>query len=505
MTRTTKPAIWRRRAAGALAGGLALSFLWAANRIEPAVPFPPLSVAERVIRLAPGDLATFFIETLGRNALRLLAIGTIAGFLVLYALLPELTTARGRPHPFFAGAIAAVICGGGAFLGPVQPRPAGVILASIAVGSLYSVSAAWLIGAGETAEPDLTRRRALVSIGTAIAGFVVGGEMLGRVARRLAGPNTDVAIRAPDEPAATPRRSSFPGVPGLSQEITSASDHYVVDIDLLDPVVETDDWFLAVRGLVDTPLDLTFSDLQRRFALVEEYSVLTCISNPVGGDLLGSSSWTGVRLGEVLSATGVREESVDVVFRCADGYSDSLPIEAAFDPSVILAIAQNREPLAQEHGFPCRVRSPAVYGMKNAKWVEAVEVVDRDYKGYWMERGWSDVAIVRTQSRIDVVSPELVAGRPAWVAGVAWAGDRAVSRVEISVDGGRTWAQAMLHPPLSRLAWTRWAYRWTPPEPGRYRILCRATDGKGRLQEAMDRPPHPSGASGYHEVDVGAV
>lgn len=169
---------------------------------------------------------------------------------------------------------------------------------------------------------------------------------------------------------------------------------------------------------------------------------------------------------------------------------------------MILALAQNGEPLTQEHGFPCRVRVPAVYGMKNAKWLEEIEVVGQDYRGYWEQRGWSDIAIVRTQSRIDVVGPDPRSGRSSWIAGVAWAGDREVSTVEVSVDDGRTWRAAELRQPVSRLAWTQWAFAWTPPSPGRYPIRCRATDGEGRVQETTERSPHPSGATGHHEVEV---
>ncbi|MGH2651261.1 MAG: molybdopterin-dependent oxidoreductase, partial [Actinomycetota bacterium] len=409
------------RVAGGLAGGFALSFLWAANKIEPAVPFPPLLVAERIIRLTPGDLATFFIDTLGPNAVRLLAAGSVVGFLVVSVLLPEATASGGRPRPYRAGTVVAILGAASAFLAPFTPSLAGAILGSVGAGILYSVSMAWLVDWSPT-QTNLSRRRAVVSIGAVTAGFVVVGTVLGRVARRLAGPNTDIPIRAADEPATVPRRSSFPDVPGLSPEITSASDHYVVDIDFLDPVVEAEGWTLRIGGMVQSPMDLTFWTLQRDFAVVEEHSVLTCISNPVGGDLVGSSAWTGVRLGEVLSRAGILDSAVDVVFRCSDGYSDSIPVDAAFDPSVILAVAQNGRPLTWEHGFPCRVRVPEVYGMKNVKWLEEIEVVGRDYRGYWEQRGWSDVATVRTQSRIDVVGPGIRVGEPGWIAGVAWAG-----------------------------------------------------------------------------------
>ena len=168
---------------------------------------------------------------------------------------------------------------------------------------------------------------------------------------------------------------------------------------------------------------------------------------------------------------------------------------------MLVAIAQNGKALTRAHGFPCRIRVPALYGMMNAKWVESIEVVDHPFEGYWQKQGWSDSGTVRTESRIDTPSKASV-GEPVWIAGVAWAGDRGISAVELSLDGGRTWERAKLHPPISRLAWTQWAHRWTPARLGRQRVACRAIDGRGTTQDEMRRPPHPSGASGYHEVEI---
>jgi hypothetical protein len=208
-----------------------------------------------------------------------------------------------------------------------------------------------------------------------------------------------------------------------------------------------------------------------------------------------------VRLRDVLVAAGVRQGAVDVAFHCADGYSVAIPVELAHDPSVLVAIAQNGKALTRAHGFPCRIRVPALYGMMNAKWVDSIEVVDHRFEGYWQKQGWSDSGTVRTESRIDTPSKASV-GEPVWIAGVAWAGDRGISAVELSLDRGRTWERTKLHPPISRLAWTQWAQRWTPTRPGRQRVTCRAIDRAGRTQDNTKRPPHPSGASGYHEVEI---
>ena len=484
---------------------LALSFAWAANRIDSAFPFPPLSLAERIIRVTPGGVATFFIEKLGHNATRLLSIGTTVGFLLVAAILPRLSWIAGRPQPYLAGGLLSALFAASALIDPLMPSPVFSLLASLAGGILYAVVLSWLLEPApdrEGAAPNASRRRALFGL-AAIAAFVaLVGTGLGRLLRRLAGPNTDVAIRAPDAPAPVPSRPPFPEISELSDEVTPAATHYVVDIDLLDPVVQALDWTLGIGGFVDRPATLSFVELQTRFDLVEEFAVLTCVSNPVGGPLVGSSKWTGVRLPDVLTAAGLRDGAVDVVFRCADGYTESLPLERAMDPSVLLTIAQDGRPLRQEHGFPCRLRAPEVYGMKNPKWLEEIEVVGGDFRGYWEQRGWSEDATVRTESRIDTVGSDVQAGAPTWIAGVAWAGIRGISKVEVSIDGGRSWEATIMHPPLSPFAWTQWAYQWGPPRPGNYSVACRATDGRGTVQDAALRAPHPSGATGYHQVQV---
>jgi hypothetical protein len=230
---------------GILAGGVALSFLWAASRVEPSIRFPPLAFAERIVRLTPGGVATFFIDRLGHNALRLLSAGAIAAFLALGSFLVEATASRGRPRPYVAGLAFSAASMAASFSDPVPGRPFAMILGSLAAGCLYGVSLAGLLeevsdpsSDPSKDEPRLSRRRALTWIGGSTAGLILGGTFLGRLAHRLVGPDTDVTIRAPDEPAPSPIREALPSIPGLSPEVTSASDHYVVDIDLFDPVVE---------------------------------------------------------------------------------------------------------------------------------------------------------------------------------------------------------------------------------------------------------------------------
>ena len=507
------PAIDRAiaRRAGLVATALALAVLWIAAGLTRSVVFPPTSVAGALIREAPGDIATFFIELLGHWALRLMTVVALAGALVVGAEALVRTARSGRLHPYRAGAILAVVSAAAAAVEPSTELSVPAMAVALAVAALtYGWSAHRLYEdavttAGTADGIDLGRRRVLRLGGTGALAVAAGGGVVGWFLRRVGGPDRNVAIEAPTVPVAPPVQGSFPKVPGISAEVTSAADHYVVDVNLVRPTVEAQGWDLSVTGEVERPLELTFSSMQSRYEVVEDYSVLTCISNEVGGPLVGHSAWRGVRLADVLEDAGPRTGAVDVVFRAADGYTDSIPLEVARDPAVMLAIAQNGEPLTRDHGFPCRVRIPAIYGMKNVKWVQSIEVVDVDYKGYWMKRGWSDRAVVKTQSRIDVAGEDggATAGRQTWVAGVAWAGERGISKVEVSTDGGRSWTEAELKEPLNGdLSWRLWAYPWTPDRSGEVLVMCRAVDGSGDLQQAEETPPHPSGAGGYHSVAV---
>lgn len=494
------------RAAGLVATATSLAALWLVSQLDHTIPFAPTALAGRIIRLLPGDLATFFIELLQHWAMRLFTLGVLVASVALGAQMMVWTAGPRGPRPGLAGVLLAAFAALASMLDPsTDPNVAGVIVVSIGAAALYAAVAGSSYRNVTSPEipQDMARRRALrLAIGTG-AGVVVAGGAISWLGKRLSGPNTDVDLVAPVERATLPTRSNFPDIPGLTPEITSPDDHYVVDINLVQPSVEAEGWSLTVSGLVDSPLEVTFAELQERFEVVEEYAVLSCVSNEVGGDLVGHSLWGGIRLRDVLTEAGVGANAADVVFRAADGYSDSITLETALDPSVLLAVSQNRKPLQREHGFPCRVRIPSIYGMKNVKWLESIELVASDYTGYWQKRGWSDVATVRTQSRIDV--PEdgarVSIGNNAWIAGIAWAGDRGISKVEVSLDDGQTWAEAMLRDPIGPYSWTQWAYDWIPSsEDGS--ITCRATDGRGNVQTSDRADPHPAGATGWHSIGI---
>jgi DMSO/TMAO reductase YedYZ molybdopterin-dependent catalytic subunit len=492
------------RRSGALAAALALAFLWVASAWA-AVSFAPAALSGALLRAAPGDLATFFIENLGHLARPLLVVGVLLLALVVGAEALWRTAADGVTKPPVAAAILGVVAGVASLIGPSPGADVvGTLIAVVGAAVVYSLAAGSMTSTRVAVEGNAGRREFLRLGSGAAAGLVIGGGVIGWLLRRLGGPDTNVELVAPVERAVVPVRGDFPEIAGLTPEITSVDDHYVVDINLIPPSVEAEGWALDVRGEVDNPTKYTFESLQTSFTVIEEFAVLTCISNEVNGDLIGHSRWGGVRLSEVLEAAGVQSDAVDVVFYGADGYTDSIPLEVAMHPTTIVAVSQNGRPLTQAHGFPCRMRVPMIYGMKNVKWLEAIEVVPTDFKGYWMKRGWSDVAIIDTESRIDVAGEERrgSVGEETWVAGIAWAGIRGIDKVEVSTDGGGTWAEAMLKDPISPTSWRHWAYRWTPDARGRAMVMARATDGEGNVQDMAKAAPHPDGATGYPIVMV---
>lgn len=298
----------------------------------------------------------------------------------------------------------------------------------------------------------------------------------------------------------------FPQIPGLSPEVTPNEKFYRISKNLFDPVVNVSKWFLEVKGLVERPLRLPYDEL-KTLPAVQQYTTLECISNEVGGDLISNALWKGVRLKELLTKVGMKPKGKKVVFTCVDGYSTGIPLEKALHPDTILAYEMNGVPLPTDHGFPIRLINPGHYGMKNPKWITGIELVDQDFKGYWERRGWSDEAKVKTMSRIDVPAggSTIKAGKR-YIAGIAFAGDRGIQKVEVSTDDGRTWQKAFVKKALSPSTWVLWAFEWEPPKDptmhGRFMVKVRATDGRGQVQTAEIVPPLPDGASGLHTIMV---
>jgi DMSO/TMAO reductase YedYZ molybdopterin-dependent catalytic subunit len=507
----------RRAAAAGLVGAVVLLAATAVlHTFVRAVPFLPLVLAQAVVRAAPGGFATFFIERLGHWALRLAVTGTVVAFLLSGAAL-------GLFISWLARFVRAVPVAGVLGFLPlwvvsvaVYPSPASQTLgrlpfafASLPLYVLGGLAAAWTFVRLEKAivrqEPDPTRRLVLRSLWWGAAAVLLGVADLGRLIYRRPDPGRELLhlanVRRATEPPSSAGDAAFSGIPGLTAEVTPNEAFYVVDEEIIDPDIDESVWRLGVGGLVAHPFHLGYGEL-RQLPAVERYQTLECISNEVGGDLESTAKWVGVPLPEILDRARVGRGAVEVVFRASGGYSDSLSIEQAMDPSTLIALGMNDHILPRAHGFPARLLSVGTYGMKNPKWLTGIEVVDRPYQGYWEGRGWSKQAIVKIGSRIDTPASGAQVGGGVAIAGIAFAGDLGISRVEVSTDGGRSWAPAQIKRALSPLTWRLWLYRWRPQGRGQAGILVRAYDGRGMVQTNRLAPPHPDGASGYDAITV---
>lgn len=337
---------------------------------------------------------------------------------------------------------------------------------------------------------DGSRRRLLRGAGLGLTG-IASVAILGREVAR---------VRAGEAVVASGGK--------LPDPITPNDQFYVVSKNFVDPRVDTgnQNWSIRVEGLVQHPRSFTAADL-RALADPDFVSTLTCISNPIGGPLISTARWSGAPLARVLAETGFAPEATTVVFYGTDGYSDSLPLAKATAPTTSLVWAMNGEPLPRRHGFPIRLIAPGRYGIKNVKWLARIKVVSGDYQGYWQEKGWTNVGEVKTESQIEVPGDKaIVHAAGARLAGLAFAGDRGIGKVEVSLDSGDTWQLATIdaNPSPQSLSWVLWRLPWHPA-PGTYTLVVRATDGTGALQTGTHAPPLPDGASGWHRIVVGVV
>lgn len=303
-----------------------------------------------------------------------------------------------------------------------------------------------------------------------------------------------------------------PRVQGLvNSEVTSNSSFYKVTKNLVDPNVDSTAWSLQLSGLVANPKSYSLSDLENNLPQVEQYTTFECVSNEINGNLISNAKWTGFRLSDLLNdAGGVLPSAQYMVVYSVDGYGAGIPIAKALMPDSMLAYKMNDAMLPTGHGFPLRAVFPSIYGMMSPKWISKIAVVDSVYSGYWQTRGWTNVATIETLTFISVPS----ASEPASLSknngsvllgGVAFTGDRGISKVEVSVDGGNTWQAAVLKPPISNLTWTLWVYDWHPTAAGHYDVYARATDGTGVTQTSQVTQPFPNCATGYVTIPVDVV
>ncbi len=295
-------------------------------------------------------------------------------------------------------------------------------------------------------------------------------------------------------------RTGMTPAPGTRSEVTANEQFYRIDINTMPPMIDTGSWRLACTGLFSSPSMLSFTDLMSMPEATQPIT-MCCISNPVGGSLISTAFFTGIRLRDILEHLGVQPEARSLAVRAIDGYYETISQEDMFDPRTLLVYGMNGRTLSAEQGYPVRFFIPNRYGMKQPKWVTGIQAVSETDSGFWVDRGWSREARPKTLSIIDTIASGSAEDGRVPVGGIAWAGARGIQQVEVQVDG-QPWEKAtLLAPPLGPLTWVLWRYDW-PVRGGMHVFRVRATDSTGTLQTAERTGPHPNGATGYHEVSM---
>lgn len=518
---------------------------------------PVLPVGQEIIDIVPPAVKDWAIETFGTADKAVLILGTIISLGVIGSIVGILAVRGSRAAAYAVTGVVGLI---GVWAVWMRPAPSfGKMLPSI-IGTAVSIGVLWWlsprsvdIGPEPTTDvsaPDQENIAAglpstgatttgatttgpasteLVPVaGSSRRGFVMGAGIvamgavllggLGRVLKRrfdvdderdaLTLPEVDDTV--PDPPmletsAAAIDGNDF-GLDGLTPFVVPNSDFYRIDTALSVPQVSKDDWSLRIHGMVDNEMELTFADLLER-PMIERPITLSCVSNQVGGDLVGNAVWQGVRMKDLLDEAGIDSEATQVVSRSIDGWSCGSPTSIIMDGrDAMVAIAMNGEPLPAEHGYPVRLVVPGLYGYVSAtKWVTEIEMTRwEDFDGYWVPRGWAKEGPIKIMARIDRPSNGRRLDRSADgavdIAGLAWAIHRGISRVEVEIDEDGEWRECELAGVPSDDTWRQWRYRWTDFTPGEHRVTARAYDGDGEPQPVGPKSVAPDGAEGYHSV-----
>jgi DMSO/TMAO reductase YedYZ molybdopterin-dependent catalytic subunit len=497
---------WQAALAGVLSAVAALA---AAEVVAALAGIPSLvtSIGTAVINMAPPALKDAAVENLGTADKPVLISGVLVVLAAVAAVAGMLAVRR-----FWFGAAGVVVLGlvglaaalaDASVTGPAAPLPAlAAIAAGIACLQLLTnrLAATTQAGGGRR---DFLRAAAAVSASAVVGGGIA--RWLMTRANAEAAPS-QVRLTAADRPLPPLPEGADLSIEGLAPFVTPNDNFYRIDTALRVPAVNLDDWRLTIKGMVDNPMELTYDQLLE-YELVEADITLACVSNDVGGDLVGNARWRGVRLADLLADARVRRGADQLVGRAVDGFTTGSPLQAVLDGrNSLIAVGMNGEPLPAKHGFPARIVVPGLYGYVSAtKWLSELEVTTFDaFDAYWIPRGWAQMAPIKTQSRIDVprTSTNVPAGRVT-VAGVAWAQQRGIAKVEVQVDDG-PWEEARLSEAVSKDSWRQWVYEWQATE-GEHRLRVRATDETGETQTEELAIPRPDGATGWHRITVGVV
>ncbi len=532
-----------KAAMGALVGVLLtaplVALFYLAERLF-GLPFVPFDVFDSMTRRLPGGLVTFGIDamvkgiralglastdTAAKTAEQIMAIGVVllagaAAGAILFAFLR--TTRRWSPRiagllfGALGGLVVIVITGSLDRRGSVSPPIADLWI--VAAFLCWGVSLGWAhvrltrargrppeSGDVPVAVERANRRQFIVRLGGAAATITVAGAVVGALAgsrRRVE--SARARAWSADHPLPNAGADVEPA-PGTRRELTPLEDHYRIDINTAMPEVDEARWRLKVGGLVERPVELTLGQI-RDYAPMHQFVTLACISNPIGGSLIGTTRWTGVSLQRLLPDLKLKGSATHLKLSAEDGFFEIVALETVrSDERVMLAYAWDGLPLEPKHGFPLRIYIPDLYGMKQPKWLRSIDALDHWEEGYWVGRGWDRTARMKATSVIDTISVNMMLSQAGEktripIGGIAHAGARGVSKVEVQVDGG-PWSEAALRTPLSGTTWVIWRYDW-PFVPGNHTFTVRCVDGSGQPQIVEPAPPHPSGATGLHSKSM---
>ncbi|MEQ8678024.1 MAG: molybdopterin-dependent oxidoreductase [Aggregatilineales bacterium] len=525
------------------------------------LPFVPFDIFDWMGRVTPGAIITFVIDTMvdmltalnfgdelsstAKTAENLMGLSTTLGIgIVAGALLFFLLNRAKQANPYlFGGAMGAGI---GVILILIFNRVnltatadptlsmAWIFLTftiwGVAYGWIYSDLSA--IGASKAEDASanaqqLDRRQFLVRLGGATATLTVlgaglnlvlrGGEDTTTTATTIASLTEGSEIEGVIEPspdtigeeAGIPDDLPNAGdavepAPGTRPEYTPLDNHYRIDISSRPPIIDAASWTLAISGLVGNPKSYTLNELVEDYQPVDRFVTMQCISNRLGGSLISTTRWTGIKLQDLIEEWDIQPEATHLRISSADGFDEYLSLETIReDERIMIAYAWDGRPLKRKHGFPIRIHVPDLYGMKQPKWITDIEAVDSWEEGYWVRRGWSATAVINMTSVVDTVATDAIIEEDGEmfvpIGGIAFTGAKGVSKVEVQVDEGE-WQEAELRTPLSDTSWYIWRYNWQFEE-GNHTFRVRTFDADGGMQTGTERGTRPDGATGWHSID----
>jgi DMSO/TMAO reductase YedYZ molybdopterin-dependent catalytic subunit len=498
------------------------------------LPFVPFDVFDWTTRILPGAVIEFVISAmvaairglhLGPTSVvakiieqaigiaNLFITGVVAGG-VLFGVLRAFRGRYAYESGLFLGILAAIPAMLiSSFLGKTAVAPPLIsalwilfVFASwgIAIAWAYLRLAAFSTSTGPRTDLEpfaqrVSRRKFLIRLAGYTATITVSGAMVGLLSERHSRMKLESLMPWSATHVLPNAGAAVKPAPGTRPEYTSLERHYRIDINTTPPKIDSMMWRLKITGMVEKPLSFTLDEL-RRYEPLHQFVTLSCISNPVGGDLISTTRWTGVSLKSFLRDLGLKPGATHLKISSADGFWETVPLDAVMaDERMMLAYAWDGVPLREDHGFPLRIFIPDVHGMKQPKWIESIEAMDHWEPGYWVVRGWDKVAKMKATSVIDTIAVDMTIisadqRKLVPIGGIAHAGARGISKVEVRVNDG-PWQEAAIRTPLSQTTWVIWRYDW-PFQPGKHTFTVRCYDGSNTPQIVEAMPPAPSGASG---------